>query len=104
MWKIDVLFELWTTTYEGIRKRLPKVGSIVKTEAGNGEVVGNSIVKEMVKVKVRRGDEEVVEEFKITDAELVSGKYEDTIDENNIKLIVESEEDKTLIKNLINEK
>ncbi|ALB48494.1 MULTISPECIES: PSP1 domain-containing protein [Clostridium] len=92
------------TTYEGIRKRLPKIGSIVKTEAGNGEVVGNSIVKEMVKVKVRRGDEEVVEEFKITDVELVSGKYEDTIDENNIKLIVESEEDKTLIKNLINEK
>lgn len=68
------------------------------------KLFGNSIVKEMVKVKVRRGDEEVVEEFKITDAELVSGKYEDTIDENNIKLIVESEEDKTLIKNLINEK
>ena len=92
------------TTYENIRKRLPKVGSIVKTEEGNGEVVGNSIVKEIVKVRVRRGDEEIVEEFKITDIELISGKYEDTIDENNIKLIVESEEDKKLIKNLINEK
>ncbi|WP_297429431.1 stage 0 sporulation family protein [Clostridium sp.] len=91
------------TTYENIRKKLPKVGSIVKTEAGNGEVISNSIVKEIVKVKVRRGDEEVVEEFKITDVELVSGKYEDTIDENNIKLIVESEEDKKLIKDLINE-
>jgi len=92
------------TTYEDIRKRLPKVGSIVKTEVGNGEVVGNSIVKELVKVKVKRGNEEVVEEFKITDVELVSGKYEDTIDENNIKLIIESEEDKKLIKDLINEK
>ncbi|OOM81677.1 hypothetical protein CLPUN_08600 [Clostridium puniceum] len=91
-------------TYEDIRKRLPKVGSIVKTEVGNGEVVGNSIVKELVKVKIKRGNEDVVEEFKITDVELVSGKYEDTIDENNIKLIVESEEDKKLIKDLINEK
>ena len=92
------------TTYEDIRKRLPKVGSIVKTEEGNGEVIGNSIVKEIVKVKVRRGDEEVVKEFKIEDIELVSGKYEDTIDESNIRIIAESEEDKKLIKNLIKEK
>ena len=92
------------TTYEDIRKRLPKVGSIVKTEEGNGEVVGNSIVKEIVKVKVRRGDEEAVKEFKIEDIELVSGKYEDTIDESNIRIIAESEEDKKLIKNLIKEK
>jgi len=91
-------------TYEEIRKRLPKVGSIVKTELGNAEVIGNSIVKELVKVKIKRGNEDVVEEFKITDVELVSGKYEDAIDENNIKLIVESEEDKKLIKDLINEK
>jgi len=92
------------STYEDIRKRLPKVGSIVKTEEGNGEVVGNSIVKEIVKVRVKRGDEEVVQEFKITDIELVSGKYEDTIEESNIKIIAESEEDKKLIKNLIKEK
>ena len=92
------------TTYEDIRKRLPKVGSIVKTEEGNGEVVGNSIVKEIVKVKVKRGDEEAVKEFKIEDIELVSGKYEDTIDESNIRIIAESEEDKKLIKNLIKEK
>ena len=92
------------STYEDIRKRLPRVGSIVKTEFGNGEVVGNSIVKEVVKVKLKKADEEVVEEFKITEVKLVSGKYEDTIDDSNIRLIVESEEDKTLIKNLINEK
>ncbi|AWK50401.1 stage 0 sporulation protein [Clostridium beijerinckii] len=92
------------STYEDIRKRLPKVGSIVKTEEGNGEVVGNSIVKEIVKVRVKRGDEEVVQEFKITDIELISGKYEDTIEESNIKIIAESEEDKKLIKNLIKEK
>ncbi|NME83960.1 stage 0 sporulation family protein [Clostridium sp. SM-530-WT-3G] len=91
-------------TYEDIRKRLPKVGAIVKTEEGTGPVVGNSIVKELVKVKLKKGDEEVVEEFKITDIELVSGEYEDSIEDTNIKLIAESEEDKKLIKNLINEK
>ena len=92
------------STYEEIRKRLPKVGAIVKTKDGNGVVTSNSIVREMVKVKLKKDDEEVVEEFKITDIELISGDYEDTIDEKNIKLIVESEEDKKLIKNLINEK
>ncbi|WP_294373226.1 stage 0 sporulation family protein [uncultured Clostridium sp.] len=92
------------STYEEIRKRLPKVGATVKTENGTGLVVGNSIVNEMVKVKLKRGDEEVVEEFKINNIELVSGEYEDTIDDSNIKLIPESEEDKKLIKNLINEK
>lgn len=92
------------STYEDIRKRLPKIGAIVKTEEGTGPVVGNSIVKELVKVKLKKGDEEVVEEFKITDIELVSGEYEDSIEDTNIKLIAESEEDKKLIKNLINEK
>lgn len=66
--------------------------------------MGNSIVKETVKVKLKRGDEEVIEDFKINEIELISGKYEDTIDESNIKLVIESEEDKKLIKNLINEK
>ena len=92
------------TTYEDIRKRLPRVGSIVRTDNGDGEVIGNSIVKEIVKVKIKKGDEEVIEEFKIKDVELISGKYEDTVDESNIKLEVESEEDKKLIKDLINEK
>ena len=41
-------------------------------------------MKELVKVKLKKGDEEVVEEFKITDIELVSGEYEDSIEETNI--------------------
>ena len=92
------------STYEDIRKRLPKLGAVVKTEEGTGPVVGNSIVKEIVKVKLKKGDEEVVEEFKITDIELISGDYEDSLEETNIKLVAESEEDKKLIKNIISEK
>ena len=34
------------STYEDIRKRMPKVGSIVKTEEGTGEVISNNTVKE----------------------------------------------------------
>ena len=92
------------STYEDIRKRLPKVGSIVKTEEGTGEVIYNNIVKELVKVRFKRGDEEIVEQFKIENIELIKGHYEDVFDEKHIKLEVELEEDKKLIKNLINEK
>lgn len=90
-------------TYEDIRKRLPKVGAKVKTERGIGEVIGNSVVNESVKVKLKKGDEDTIEVFKINKIELVSGNYEDTIEERNIKLEAESEEDKELIKKIIRE-
>ena len=89
------------STYEDIRKRLPKVGSIVKMGDFTGEVISNNTVKENVKVKYRRGDEEIVEEFKIDTIELVEGGYEDYIDESEIKLEIDSPEDKNLIKDLI---
>ena len=89
------------STYEDIRKRMPKVGSIVKTSEGTGEVFSNNTVKESVKVKLKRGEEEVLEEFKIENVELIKGHYEDSIDDDDIKLEIESEEDRKLIKNLI---
>lgn len=89
------------STYEDIRKRMPKVGSIVKTEEGTGEVFSNNIVKESVRVKLKKGEEEVIEEFKIESVELIKGHYEDSIDDDDIKLEIESEEDRKLIKNLI---
>ncbi|EOR27891.1 MULTISPECIES: stage 0 sporulation family protein [Clostridium] len=91
------------STYEDIRKRLPKVESIVKIGDVKGEVVGNNIVKESIKVKYRRGDEEVIEEFKIDNIELIEGSYEDSVDESDIKLEIESPEDKKLLKDLIKE-
>ena len=89
------------STYEDIRKRMPKVGSIVKTSEGTGEVFSNNIVKESIKVKLKKGEEEVSEEFKIDNIELIKGHYEDSIDDDDIKLEVESEEDRKLIKDLI---
>ena len=89
------------STYEDIRKRMPKVGSIVKTSEGTGEVFSNNIVKESIKVKLKKGEDEVLEEFKIDNIELIKGHYEDSIDDDDIKLEVESEEDRKLIKDLI---
>ena len=89
------------STYEDIRKRMPKVGSIVKTIEGTGEVFFNSTVKESVKVKLKKDGEEVLQDFKIEDIELIKGHYEDSIDDDDIKLEIESEEDRKLMKNLI---
>ncbi|NLZ33917.1 MAG: stage 0 sporulation family protein [Clostridiales bacterium] len=89
------------STYEDIRQRLPKVGSIVRIDDIEGEVVSNSTVKESVKVKYKRIDEEIIEEFKIDNIELVEGSYEDAVDDTEIKLEVESPEDKNLLKDLI---
>lgn len=92
------------STYEDIRKRLPRVGSIVETELGTGEVVQNNIIKESVKVKLKNGDEEFIEQFKVEKVNMIKGDYEDVIDEGEIRLEVETPEDKKLIKQLIKEK
>jgi len=91
-------------TYEGIRKRLPKVGSIVDTCYGKGEVISNSVVKEAVKVKVNLKDgEDDIKVFSINDLTLISGSYEDIINEIDLKELENQAEDPTLIKELFKE-
>ena len=75
---------------------------MLKLEKEQEKLFANNTVKESVKVKLRKGEEEILEEFKIENVELIKGHYEDTIDDNDIKLEIESEEDKKLIKDLIN--
>jgi len=87
------------STYEDIRRRLPKVGSIVDTdEYGRGEVVSNNVVKEMVKIRMKADDgEEVIREASINEGlTLVSGSFEGTIDESEIKKEVEGQNDKII--------
>lgn len=88
-------------TYEYIRKKMPQVGSIVYSEQyGNVEVISNSVVKEKVKVKYKLPDgEESVDEITIKGLKLVSGKYEGSVDESQIKLEIQ-EEDSEAIKQL----
>lgn len=78
-------------TYEETRKKLPRVGSIVETEDGRGEVVFNSVVKELVKVKLKTKDgEEVIREYNLEDVTLVSGNYEGTLEEDEIELEIQN--------------
>ena len=94
------------STYEDIRKRIPKVGSIVKTEDGTGVVVSNNIIKESVKVKLKckKTGDEILEDYKIENIELVEGSYEDSVEDSDIKLEVTSEEDRKLIKDLMKDR
>lgn len=87
------------STYEDIRRRLPKVGSIVETEEyGTGEVVSNNVVKEMVKIRMKADDgEEVIREASINEGlKLVSGSFEGAIDECEIKKEVEGQDNKII--------
>lgn len=88
-------------TYEKIRKIMPKVGSQVKTEFGKGNVVSNNLVKELIRVKIKNRDgEETLKDVSIYDAKLISGGYEDSINEKDIKIEVEDERDKKAVKEL----
>ncbi|EQB89267.1 cell fate regulator YaaT (PSP1 superfamily) [Clostridium punense] len=91
-------------TYEGIRKRLPKVGSIVETPYGTGEVVANSVVKESVKVKIKVKDgEDEIKAVKIEDVKLISGSFEDIISDVDIRELEGQVEDPDMIKELFKE-
>lgn len=91
-------------TYEDIRKRLPKVGSIVDTPFGKGEVIANSVVKESVKVKIKVKDgEDEIKVVKIEELTLISGSYEDIISDIDIRELEEHVEDPAMIKELFKE-
>ncbi|WP_446898230.1 PSP1 domain-containing protein [Clostridium sp. LBM24168] len=92
--------------YEDIRKRMPKVKSIVSTPYGNGEVVSNSVVGGNVKVKIKNHDgEDVIKQININDVELISGSYEGNISEDEIKVDIENDDikDSDIIKQLFKE-
>ncbi len=91
-------------TYEDIRRKLPKAGSVVNTPKGKAEVISNSVVKERVKVKVSLNDgEETIDEFSIYDISLVSGGYEGTVSEDEIKIEINDEVDEVEVKQLFKE-
>jgi cell fate regulator YaaT (PSP1 superfamily) len=91
-------------TYNAIRDKMPRLGSIVKTAYGEGEVIDNNIIKETVKVKLNlEDDEDVIKELNIKDVKLIKGSYEmDNSDEDiqNIKIELDAEEDKKALKEL----
>ncbi|MDP4088513.1 MAG: stage 0 sporulation family protein [Bacillota bacterium] len=91
-------------TYEGIRKKLPKVGAIINTPRGKAEVIANSVVKEKVRARISQKDgDEIVEEFSIYDVSLISGGYEGTVSEDEIKIEINEDVDDVVVKQLFKE-
>ena len=60
--------------------------------------------KEKVKLRCKKTEEEVLEDYKIENIELVEGSYEDSVEDSDIKLEVTSEEDRKLIKDLMKDR
>lgn len=95
------------TTYEEIKKELPRVDSIVETPYGKGIVISNSVVKESAKIRISIKDgEDIIKEVGIKEMTLISGEYEyigDKISEEDIKLEVEDIDDETMSELLKND-
>ena len=62
--------------------RLPKVGALVKTEAGEGTVEGVEVLKEVLKVKIKDGDDYTYKKFDAKDVKVIKdSKNNNVIDE-----------------------
>ena len=57
--------------YEEKLKKLPRVGAIVKTADGEGEVCGMEILKEIIKVKFNDGDETFFKKYNASEVKII---------------------------------
>lgn len=86
--------------YEEVGARLPKVGALVETAEGKGEVVDSSVLYESVKVKMDCPDNnaKTIKEFSIRDVKEISpGKGKDVdIDVEDLRDLEQLEDNTTL--------
>ena len=68
-------------------KRIPGIGSIVKTAEGTGEVTSIETLKETVRVKYKDGDEVYFKKHQLNDVVVIKAS------ENNEEIVTDSEED-----------
>ena len=76
--------------YEDKIKKLPKVGSIVKTEDGEGTVVTQEVLKEAIKVQFRKDDITTYKTYPAKDVKVI--KNASVNDKDSIDNTVDSEE------------
>lgn len=73
--------------------RLPKVGALVKTEAGEGTVEGVEVLKEVLKVKIKDGDDFTYRKFDAKDVKIIKdSKNNNVIDEEEKQNLKELQE------------
>ena len=78
--------------YEEKLKKLPNIGSIVKTEEGVGEVDGVETLKEIVKVKLKDGDGYFYRSYPIDEIKIIKNVESQKIDDEEIEHKEELEE------------
>ena len=57
--------------YEEIIKRIPKAGAIVETPEGQGVVMDISLLKEIVKVRLDKGNEADLKIYKVNEVRVI---------------------------------
>ena len=78
--------------YEEKLSRLPKVGAIVKTVDGEGTVESLETLKEVVKVKLKDGDEYFFRKYDVKDIKIIKNIEKEKIDEEEEENLEELEE------------
>ena len=80
--------------YEEKLKKLPKIGAIVKTEDGQGEVCGLETLKEIVKVKFKDDDETFFKKYNAKDIKIIKNieKEEENINKEDLEELKKMEE------------
>ena len=73
--------------------RLPKVGALVKTESGEGTVESVEVLKEVLKVKIKDGDDFTYRKFDAKDVKVIKdSKNNNVIDEEEKQNLKELQE------------
>ena len=71
--------------YEEKLKRLPKIGAIVKTEDGQGEVDNIETLKERVRVKIKDGEGCFYKKYDVKDIKVIKDVEDEKIDEEELE-------------------
>jgi len=80
--------------YEEKLKKLPKIGAIVKTADGQGEVCGLETLREIIKVKFKDGDETFFKKYTPKDVKIIKNieKVQENIDKEDLAELKKMEE------------
>lgn len=78
--------------YEEKLKRLPSIGAIVQTPDGEGEVDNIETLREIIRVKVKDGDNFVSKKYPTSDIKIIKDNKAEKVDEEEIEHKEELEE------------
>lgn len=80
--------------YEEKLARLPKVGAIVRTADGEGEVCGVETLKEIIKVKFKDGEDTFFKKYQANEVKIIKNveKEQDNLEVENPEDLKELEE------------